>query len=181
MKRTVVVVSLFVLLFVFRSSRAEEHGSGSAGGRPTATTPQVDAQSRLFELTSACFAGRPFPAREFVQIPSPTQTQGSSADSAPTLPSASASSNSANTGASTQASTQAVPSSTNSAAAGAAALTKNCMTCHHQGMPPEYFKSRAADVERRMNLPLTDKEHMPKGGNLSAEEKAAIIAFVKGQ
>lgn len=173
MKSTVVVVTFILFLLMSYSAKAEDHAGDGSGGRAGVTAlPQVDVQGRLNELTSACFAGRPFPARQ-AQIPVQPPVTQPPGDSAPTItvPPPTQPDNKPPT-----------PDKPVANTAGRDLIGGKCITCHHHaGSTPDSFKGKASEVERRLNLPLGAPGHMPDQGSISESEKAAIISWVKGQ
>lgn len=173
MKRTVVVVSLMVLVlsaFSFGEDHAEQGGTAP---RRTVLVPKLNSEQRADQLVSACLVGRPFPPREMVQIPEASQAGGGSQEAAPIAP--------AETSALQQDSTSIPQPSGSSSIDGRGVLEANCTSCHHSGQSPEFFKGKASDVEDRLNLPESDPRHMPQGKSLSAEDKTAIINWVNGR
>lgn len=144
-------VALVIGLFLGAgSSFAEEH-SGSGTG--TADRILVPSQSsRFLEYVSACMAGRPLPP---VQIPSPI---GNAPDNFAF--------NSVSNG------------------DGAGLFQAKCMMCHNgaQGPGPDLTSmngAKAQEALRRIGLPDSDPLRMPKGAPISAEEKAAISAYLQ--
>lgn len=188
MKRIVVVVAVISYLFLSYSTKAEDHGAGTGSRSQVVEVPKLDAQSRLNELVSACFAGRPFPARQTISkvIEQPVTPAGPSVDSgAPTIsnpvtPGGSGGGSSTGAEVSTNPSTPPGGSGGGSTA-GRDAVARNCVTCHHASSSPDSFKAKAAEVTRRINLPNGDPQHMPQNATLSVSDKQAILDFVNGK
>lgn len=57
-------------------------------------------------------------------------------------------------------------------------LARNCSSCHATYATFDQAKGKAAEFKRRTDLPRAEAQHMPKGGDLTAPEKAAVAAWI---
>src|SRR5688500_117056 len=67
----------------------------------------------------------------------------------------------------------------------ATVVQSKCTMCHNSstGLPDfsvlENLQERGAEIQRRITLPLTDPEKMPRSGSITQEEREAIYCWIQ--
>jgi mono/diheme cytochrome c family protein len=145
---------LFVtaLVFIFNISvKAEDatHSGGTPSDRPQQT--QTDKSGRLFQLISACMAGRPFPPSDNIKTPD-------AAGGATALPGLSA---------------DATASTESSGGGDGATIFKNtCFKCHADTEGPTKVATLLDSVQ---------SDRMPRGSSLSPADKEQLVTYLKSR
>ena len=157
MKFSILVVGVVAFLSLNASVKAEDttaHNGEAGTNRNKTSTPTlaVNKDARLFELTSACMAGRAFPA---------SQHGGAALPSLPSGTSANATSSAAGAAVS----------------AGEAVLTSNCISCHANAVSL-FTGPKATEAIRRVNIEFAKEGHMPKAATLTDSDKTALISYL---